>query len=77
MRTTMSKEKVSSYQQRLNEIAELKRKNRELKEINDRVMRAVEVLNKCCAEYRSIIERDNNELVEKFEELFKEMREDE
>ena len=75
MRSAMSKEKVSSYQQRVKENHELRLKNKELSMKVVELMKAVEILNKCIYDVSKIRESMDFDLVEQYEELCKEMRE--
>jgi len=66
----------SSYQQRLIENNELRRKNRLLQEELNKMRDAISILNNSIFRMNSITEENNLDLKLQFEELCKEMEED-
>ena len=66
----------SSYQQRLIENNELRRKNRLLQEELNKMRDAISILNNSIFRMNSITEDNNLDLKLQFEELCKEMEED-
>jgi len=67
---------MPSYQQRLIENNELRRKNRLLQEELNKMRDAISILNNSIFRMNSITEENNLDLKLQFEELCKEMEED-
>ena len=69
----MSKNKMSSYQERVKENHELRMKNKELMLKIQEMERAINILNRCISDMNMITSSVDGGLIKQFEDLFEEI----